>query len=91
MNIYYLKKLRKEAHKIYRMCWFKNIEGQDVWNVGKRDQLKTSYNCDAWHYYDYKYALERLYEKRRVYILSKVGEIKYKKKLPNVNKQLAKL
>lgn len=91
MNIYYLKKFRKEAHKIYGMCWFKNATGEDVWNVGERGQLKPNYNCDAWHYYDYEYSLERLYEMRRTYILSKVEEIKYNRKLPKVNKQLAKL
>jgi hypothetical protein len=91
MNIYYLKKFRKEAYKIYGICWFKNAAGEDIWNVGRRDQLKPSYNCNASHYYDYKYALGRLYAMRRVYILSKVEEIEYKKKLPNVNKQLAKL
>lgn len=91
MNIYYLKKLRKEAHKIYGICWFKNAAGEDVWNVGKRSQLEPSYSSYTWHYYDYKYALEKLYEMRRIYILSKVRDIRYKKGLPNVNKQLAKL
>ncbi len=94
MNTYYLKKFRKEAYKLYGIMYFINTQGQEVWNVGRRYELKPSYACFASHYYNKEDALKALNRKRRDYILLSIMELRNyrrKKELRKLNKQLAKL
>lgn len=94
MNIYYLKKFREEAYKRYSIMYFINSGGQEVWNVGKRYELKPSYACIAFHYYNKEDALIALNRERRAYILRSIMELRNdrrKKELHKLNKQLAKL
>lgn len=91
MNIYYLKKFRKEAHKLYGIIWYEESSGASVWNVGKRRDLVPRYTVLVSGYYSKKEAIKSLEQLRKKYILTKVKEIKYYKKLRKLNKQLAKL
>ena len=94
MNTYYLKKFRKEAYKFYGIMYFINTQGQEVWNVGRRYELKPNYACFASHYYNKEDALKALNRARSAYILLSVTELRNdrrKKKLHKLNKQLAKL
>ena len=94
MNTYYLKKFRKEAYELYGIMCFINSDGQEVWNVGKRYELKPHYGCFASHYYNKEDALKALNRERRAYILLSIMELrndKRKKGLHKLNKQLAKL
>mgnify|MGYP003503193298 CR=1 FL=1 len=94
MNTYYLKKFRKEAYELYGIMYFINSEGQEVWNVGKRYELKPSYACIAFHYYNKEDALKALNRERKAYILLSIKELRNdrrKKELHKLNKQLAKL
>lgn len=94
MNIYYLKKFRKEAHKLYGIMYFINSNNQNVWSVGKRENLKPKYTCLTSHYYNKEDALKALNRSRRTYILFRIIGLKNdsrKKEQYKLNKQLAKL
>lgn len=91
MNTYYLKKFRKEAYKLYGIVWFENSNGQNVWNVGERKDLRPNYACVAYNCYTEDKAIKQLRRLRRNYILSKVGKLIYDRKSYKNNKQLAKL
>lgn len=91
MNIYYLKKFRKEAHKLYGIIWYEASSGASVWNVGKRKELVPHYTIITLRYYSEKDAIKALKNIRRNYILLKVKGIRYSRKLRKYNKQLAKL
>ena len=94
MNTYYLKKFRKEAYGLYGIMCFINSDGQEVWNVGKRYELKPHYGCFASHYYNKEAALKELKRARRSYILFSIMELRNnrrKKEYRKLNKQLAKL
>lgn len=90
MNIYYLKKFRKEAYKLYGMIWYEESLN-NVWNVGKRKELVPHYTIITLRYYSEKDAIKALENIRRNYILLKVKRIRYSRKLCKYNKQLAKL
>lgn len=94
MNTYYLKKFRKEAYKLYGIMYFINSNGQEVWNIGKRYELKPNYACFASHYYNKEDALKALNRTRRTYILFSIIGLRNdrrKKEHYKLNKQLAKL
>lgn len=91
MNTYYLKKLRKEAWKLFGIIWFEESPGNSVWNVGKRRDLVPCYLSIISPYYIEKDAIKALEEIRRNYITTKARDIRYTKKLRKYNKQLAKL
>lgn len=91
MNIYYLKKFRKEAQKLYGIIWYEDSSGISVWNVGKRRDLVLRYTILTSQYYSEKDAIKKLEELRRNYISTKVKETIYYKKSRKYNKQLAKL
>lgn len=94
MNTYYLKKFRKEAYKLYGIMYFINTQGQEVWNIGMRYELKPNYGCFASHYYNKEAALKALKRARRSYILHSIMELRNnrrKKEHRKLNKQLAKL
>lgn len=94
MNIYYLKKFRKEAYKLYGIMYFINTEGQEVWNIGRRYELKPNYGYFLSHCYNKEAALKALKRARRSYILHSIMELRNdrrKRELHKLNKQLAKL
>ena len=91
MNTYYLKKFRKEAYKLYGIVWFENSEGQNVWNVGEREDLSPNYACFAHHCHTEDEAIKQLRRLRRNYILSKVRKLIYDRKSCKNNKQHEKL
>ena len=94
MNIYYLKRFRKEAYERYGIMYFINSKEESVWNVGLRCQLKPDYSCNASHHFTEEYALRELKGRRMAYILDRIREVrKYRRDNENrkYNKQLAKL
>jgi len=91
MNIYYLKKFRREAHKLYGIIWYEDSSGDSVWNIGKRRDLVPYATVAASRYYSEKDAIIALEKLRGNYILTKVKETIYYKKSRKYNKQLAKL
>lgn len=94
MNTYYLKKFRKKAYKLYGIMGFIDSDRQEVWNVGRRYELKPNYACIAFPYYNKEDALEALKRERRGYILFSVMELRNnrrKKELHKLSKQLTKL
>lgn len=94
MNTYYLKKLRKEACKRYRVIWDEDLNGKDIWRIRVTDGVRIPYLVGP-IYHSKEAGLTALKRTRRGSILYEVRKLKrdkiYKKKAREYNKQLAKL
>lgn len=93
MNIYYLRKFRREARRIYRACWDEDFYGGDTWRIRVKKPNDLPFYVGSICYSE-EDVLEMLKKFRKEYILSKAREIRhnriYKKKYRKHNKQLTK-